>query len=365
MSRLAVVGAGPVGRATAAFLAHHGHAVGLLSPSGAGTEAIAARASPPGRGVIEYKGALHGRAEIDIFERPEPIAAAEVVVIALPGYAYPAVLGRILPILHARQSVIVSGALSLVPLRIHENVGSPGDRPTVIGWGTTLATARHCADADVEINTLRERFEVAAIPASQGAAALSLCRALFGERFNLVDSILATTLSNVNPIAHAAEALPNLTRMERGEHWYLFEGMTPAAARICEALDGERLAIAQAYGLSVRTIEEHYRLSYHVDARSVAEIAAAIHTRDRAPPGPKTLQHRYVLEDVPYGLVFYERLAQLAGVRVPVMTAAIELASAAYGRDFRRENGILDELGIDALDPKQLRARCAGGSAFP
>ncbi len=360
MTRVAVIGAGPVGRATAAYLSHHGHIAGIWSPSGAGSAALAARSPISGRGVIVYKGALSGHAEVEVIDQPEAISGYDTVVIALPGYAYASVLARVLPVLHAGQTVIASGALSLVPLWIYERCGVSGKRPLVASWGTTLATARRSADADVEISTIRTRFEVAAIPASRGEAVLATCQMLFGDRFRLVENILATALSNVNPVAHAAEALPNLTRMERGEHWFLFECMTPAAARICEAIDRERLAIAHAYNLKVRSIEEHLHLSYHVPQGTVAEIAAAIHARDGAPPGPKTLEHRYVLEDVPYGLVFYELLARAAEVDVPVMSAAITLASSAYGRDFRCENALLADLGLENLDTAELLTRCAG-----
>jgi len=361
VTRVAILGAGPIGRATAAYLAHHGHAVGIWSPSGRGTAPLAARAGVPGRGAIEYVGALTGRAEVAILESIEGIGDYEVIVIALPGHAYHHVLTPVLPRMRADQAVIASGALSLLPLWVYERAGSGQARPTVVSWGTTLGTARRVEQADVEINTLRAHFEVAAIPAIRGDAALALCRQLFGDRFRLVTNILATALSNVNPVAHAAEALPNLTRMERGEHWFLFDCLTPAAARMAEAIDSERLAIAAAYGLQVRSLQEHYHLSYHVPRGSVAEIAAAIHARDGAPPGPKTLDHRYVLEDVPYGLVFYEQLARSAGVDIPVMAAAITLAGAAYARDFRRDNLLLADLDLAHLSPADLLARCTGG----
>jgi len=361
VAHVAILGAGPIGRATAAYLAHHGHAVGIWSPSGRGTAPLAARAGVPGRGAIEYVGALAGRVDVAILDRAEGIADYEVIVIALPGHAYHRVLTPILPRIRADQVVIASGALSLLPLWVHERAGNGQARPVVVSWGTTLGTARRLEQADVEINTIRSSFEVAAVPAVRGDAALALCQSLFGDRFRLVPNMLATALSNVNPVAHAAEALPNLTRMERGEHWFLFDCLTPAAARIAETIDRERLAIAQAYGVQVRSLEEHYHLSYHVPRGSVAEIAAAIHARDGAPPGPKTLEHRYVLEDVPYGLVFYEQLATSAGVVIPVMASAITLAGAAYARDFRRENLLLADLDLGRLSPSALLARCAGG----
>jgi len=297
--RVAVLGAGPVGRATAAYLAHHGHDVGIWSPSGRGTAPLMARAGDPGKGVIEYRGALEGRVEVDVLRSPDALAAYEVIVVAFPGHAYDRVLPLVLPRIESRHIVIVSGALSLVPLWLYEQAGNGTARPLVASWGTTLATARRSERADVEIGSVRARFDVAAIPAAAADAALACCQGLFGDRFDLAPSILATAISSVNPVAHAAEALPNLTRMERGEDWYLFECMTPAAARLAEAIDAERLEIAQALGLKVRSLATHYQLSYHVPLATVAEMAAAIHARDRAPLGPRTAEHRYVLEDMP------------------------------------------------------------------
>jgi opine dehydrogenase len=385
VTRVAVVGAGPVGRATAAVAAFAGHETAIWSPSGAGTAPLlgagtapllgagtapllGAGTAPhpnagtalPSRGTIATTGAVVGRADVAILPSPEAVASYDLVVIALPGHAYSTVLPRVLPSLHGDQMVVASGALSLLPLWIRENGGVATARPTVLGWGTTLCTARRTALADVEINTLRAQFEMAVLPAARGPDALATCRAVFGDRFTLVDNVLATTLSNINPVAHAAEALPNLTRMERGESWYLFDCLTPAAARIAEAIDRERIAIAAAFGLRVRSIETHYELSYHVAPGSVADIAAAIHARDRAPPGPTSLEHRYVLEDMPFGLVFYEALARIAGIPVPVTSAAVTFASAAYGRDFRAGNPFIGALGLVDTTPAELLARCAG-----
>lgn len=359
-SSVAIIGAGLIARATAAWLAHHGHHVGLWSPSGKGNAPLQQRTGNPLLGELRYRGALTGSAVVDVLTDPRSVERFDVLVVAIPGDAYADVLNRILPLIEARHRVIVSGALSLVPMWIHERAGSGRSRPLVASWGTTLATARRSAQADVEIGVIRKRFDVATIPARRREEGIELCRSLFGDRFEAADSVLATALSNVNPVAHAAEALPNLTRMERGEAWYLFECLTPAAARMAAAIDAERVAIAQAFGLTVRSLAVHYHLSYHVPLGPLADMAAAIHARDHAPFGPRVLEHRYVLEDFPYGLAFYERLARIGGLNVPVMSAAITLASAAYGRDLRQENHVLPDVVPDDATRESLIARCAG-----
>lgn len=357
---VAIVGAGPVGRATAAYLEHHQIPVALWSPSGNSTQALAVG---NGRGRLAYEGALQGEVEVGVLASADQLREFDVVLIAVPGHAYPVVLPLIAPHLHGKQLVIVSGALSLAPLWLHERAGTVGDRPVVASWGTTLATARHVGNgagpAKVLINTLRTRFEVAAIPAARLTETLQTCRALFGDRFTACDNILATALLNVNPVAHVAEVLPNLTRIDKRENWPLFDNLTPAAARIGEAVDRERQAIARAFGFNVRSIHEHTHLSYHVPLGGYADMAVAIHAKYGGPPGPTTLEHRYVLEDVPYGLVFYETLARVVNVPVPNISAAITLISSAYGRDLRADNALLAELSLEKLDAAALIAHCA------
>ncbi len=356
--RVAIVGAGPVGRATAAYLAHHGHEAAIWSPSGRSLEDIPEDRLTEEHIALTYEGALAGRASIARIASAADLADYPVLLIALPGHACPAVLSAITDTVHAGQLVIVSGALSLAPLWIRERIAAAGrEAPIVVGWATTLGTARRTSTADVKLNTIRTRFDMAAVPRAAGASALRTCQELFGDRFTLADNVLAVTLTNVNPIAHAAELLPNLTRVDRREDWPLFHYTTASAARLCAALDAERLRVAAAFGSKVRSIEEHYRLSYHVDGTDLAAIAEAIHAKYQGPLGPKTLEHRYVLEDVPFGLVVIEALARCAGVDVANVSGSITLLSSACGRDFRRENPLLTDLAIEGSTPVQLLAR--------
>ena len=357
--RVAIVGAGPIGRATAAYLAHHGHTAGLWSPSGASLAGLA-RDGETGL-TLTYEGALSGRVSLQRIPRASDLGGYEVVLIALPGHAYPAILPEVVERLRGDQLVVVSGALSLAPLWIRERMAARATPAVVVGWGTTLGTARRTPTADVKLNTLRTRFDMAAVPASAGEAARETCRTLFGDRFNLADNVLGVSLANVNPIAHAAETLPNLTRIDREEDWPLFHYCTASASRLCSSLDVERIRVAAAFGQQVRSIEEHYRLSYHVDGVDIASIAEAIHAKYQGPLGPKTLEHRYVLEDVPFGLVYIEALAHCAGTPVPHISSAITLLSSACGRDFRADNPLLADLAIARSTPEALLTRCRSG----
>ena len=81
----------------------------------------------------------------------------------------------------------------------------------------------------------------------------ALCSELFGDRFVPREDLIAVSLSNVNPQNHLGMALCNFTRIEKAEAWANWSGLTPAVGRLIEALDAERLAVAAAFGASVRT----------------------------------------------------------------------------------------------------------------
>src|SRR5204863_2685201 len=200
--------------------------------------------------------------------------------------------------------------------------------------GTTVTTGRQRGpdsgpDA-VNVSSVRARLDVAVLPHSAASRGMEVCRVLFGDRFVPRDGLLAIALSNLNAQNHLAIALCNLTRMELGEAWGQNRHITPAVARLIEALDAERLAIAQGFGLTVRTIHEHFHLSFDVPMGPLAEMTNALPQRPRDVNGPTTLDSRYVTEDVPFGLVPPFRLAALAGVTVPLHESGVRLISAPY-----------------------------------
>lgn len=354
--RLAVIGAGPIAGLSARLALWRGHKVAMLPPR----RRLRLGSARGGRLAFGCSGALDGAAEVALLDDPGALADWPVLLAAIPADAYLDVLGPIARTLSSGQTVICSGALSLLPLWLADRAAAVGAAPAIVAWGTTLGTGRILPDRSLKVGTLRARLAQAAMPAARAEALLGLTTALFGERFTAADSLLQISLSNINPVAHAGQVIANLSRIDRAEAWQLFANFTASGARIAEAIDAERVAIAAAFGVHVHSLAEHYRLSYHVAGESVAAIAAAIEAAGRGPRGPAALRHRYLDEDMPFGLAVYETLGSIAAVPTPATSAAITLLSVAAGRDFRRLNPIRDELGLASMAPAELIARAGG-----
>lgn len=349
--RVAILGSGGIALGYAAFLAEAGHEAVLWSPSGRGTAGLA-------EGALLAEGAVSGRFAVAVVSDPARVVAdADVVILAMRGNGHRAAIDAVAPHIAAGQTVIVSAQLSFGAAYLAERLAGRGVAAPVVAWATTALMGRRTGPASVTIGGIRTMLEIAVIPAADGAAALATCEGLFGPRFRLADSLLAIAVSNLNPPIHMASALCNLTRIEKGESWGNYDGITPAVARLIEGLDRERLAVAARCGLKVRTVEEHYQLTFGFPAgMSVAEMAAEVHRRRGGPPGPTSLDTRFVTEDMPFGILPVMRLAALTGVEAPLHAAGPVIFGGLYGRDFAADNDLLPAVSLPAYLPSSALA---------
>jgi opine dehydrogenase len=354
--RVSILGAGAIAYGAAAHLAQAGHDPMLWSPSGQRTVALAA--GQPLVATNAIAGSFTPRIAASC---AEAIAAADAVLVALPGYGHKSVLEAASAHLREGQPVIISSHASFGALYLSKLIAARGVRAPIIAWGTTLTTGRQPSPTEVNVATVRQKIDLATVPHGDIAAGHALCSALFGDRFVERDGLLAIALSNLNPQNHLGIALLNLTRMERGETWSQGENVTPTVGRFIEALDAERLAIAQAFGLSVRTVQEHFSLSFHVAIAGVSEMNQEMHRLGRGGVGPATVNSRYVLEDVPFGLTPTILLGRLAGRPALLHESGVAIFSAAYARDLARDNDLLPELGLERLSVAQLQALTRSG----
>jgi opine dehydrogenase len=353
-----IAGAGSIAFGAAVFLENAGHRPILWSPSGEGTKRLAA-----GENLVA-KGAIEGTFQPGIASSAKGLVErADVLMIALPAYGHKSVMDAIAPHVRSDHVVLISSHASFGALYLSRLLAERGIVVPIVAWGTTVTTGRRPSPVEANVNTVRSKVDICTVPASRSAEGLAVCRRLFGDRFVEREGLLAIALSNLNPQNHLGIALCNMTRMEHGESWGQGLNVTPNVGRLLEALDRERLAIAEALGLSVRTIFEHFHLSFHVPVDNISNMNQQMHREGRGGVGPATADSRYVTEDVPYGLLATVKLGALTDRPAKLHRAGIEIFSALYGRNFFSENQLLGALDLDAMSLDELKALCRDGYA--
>lgn len=344
--RVAVLGTGAVGLGSAALLASRGHQPVLWQPRPGNARPAALRSER----ALDHDG------PVEVADGcADAVAGADAVLVAVPAPAYHAVLTELAAVLQPGQPVLISGHLSFAALFLSKLLAARGVAAPIAAWGTTVVSGRRTAPGCVRMSSVRTEVDVATLPAAAADPVLALCRTLFGDRFRLRDGLLAVALSNVNPQNHLAIALCNFTRMERGETWFQNTNITDSVGRLMEALDAERLAIAEAFGLPVRTLRQHFHLSFHAPEAPLGEMARVLAAAGNDPAAPTSLDTRYVLEDAPFGLHPTVLLGRLCGRPAALHEAGLLMLSALYGQDLAAANDILPALGFAALSAGDLR----------
>ncbi len=355
--KIAIVGAGPIGQGSAALVAMHGHAPFVWSPRGS-------RAQPAsGELRITTTGLFTSQLTVPVIASPADLAEAEVVLFCVLGNGHKAVMDIIAPHLHAAQTIVISSHCSLGALYLSRLLGQRGIAPTILTLATTV-TGGPIVAGEVQIKLLRNEIDVAAMPVSALPRGIALLRSLFGDLFAGSDDLMAISLSNLNPQIHLANGMLNFTRMEEGERWDNYGGITESVGRLIEALDAERVAVANAFGVRVRTAREHYLKSFTglAAGSSVHEMASAVNAqRAGASPGPTSIRSRYFTEDLPFGIACTIAIARVAGVSASLHEAGLTLLSAACGHDFSADNDLLPSLDLPSMTMHELHARARNG----
>jgi len=336
--KIAVLGAGAGGTALAFDYAAHGHEVRLFDfaqfPDN--IAAVASRGGISADGNISGFGAIaHAGHDID-----EALQDAELIYAVGPAYSTEpfgaAVAGKLRP----GQTVIVSPGSCGGALAFKQAAGLPVDDDSVrVAETSTLHYAvRLTEPGKVHVFLkLKAGNLLAALPGHHTDAILQLVADVY-PGMEPAKSVMQTSLQNANPIIHPAVTLANAARIDTVGADFLFyeEGVSDATGRLIEALDKERIAVGDKLGIVILPDPK-------MGMRQGYMLADDYGSAYRQAPGfqgigaQPQLDHRYLNEDVGYGLVFMSHLGRQIGVATPVMDAVIHIASVIMARDYRAE----------------------------
>ena len=70
---------------------------------------------------------------------------------------------------------------------------------------------------------------------------------------------------------------------------------------------------------------------------------------------PKSLDHKFITEDVPTGLIPMSALGAVARVGTPTIDALVEIVRSMTGNDFSGKGRTLERLGLEGMDTSQIR----------
>jgi opine dehydrogenase len=355
---IAVLGAGHGGCAAAADLGKRGYSVRLHARN-------AERLAPLRvQGGIEARGIHQGLVPIDLLSTDvaEAVRGADLIMLVVPSVAHEHYARELAPLLDGNQPIFINPGHTGGGLHFRHELRKAGYRRPLRSCETVTLTyiTRMEGPAVVNIYSYTKRLRFAALPAKEAASLLALVKPLYPEIVP-ASSVLETALSNMNAIFHPEGMIMNAGWIQHTGGNFLFyrEGFTDAVGRVTAAVDKERVAVAKALGVPATPfLDVFYEAGLTTKAaRDSGDISRACLESEpnKTIRSPSSLDHRYMHEDVGYGLVPIAALGELAGVKTPTIDALVQLASLAAGIDYARDGLTLERLGVAGKSPAELK----------
>lgn len=303
------------------------------------------------------------RATVD-FE--EAVDGVDYIMIAVPGFGRRRFFEGMMPYLKDGQTIVTwAGSFSaLMYARMLRESGIKKDitlsEVQTLPWACRLE-----APGRVRIHAENARLLVATLPSRRVDRVVEDLSGMY--ELLPAENVMSTSLNNLNAIVHPVGTLLNAGWVDtlKQEFGLYRHGTTSSVARSIKAVYEEVKRVAEALG--VRMIE-YPEESFFAKGTLMTAYVRVIGDKDELAgdvSGPSSMTHRYVSEDVPFGLVPISRLAHKFGVKVPIIDGIIALTSAINQTDYLEQGLSLEDMGIAGMDKDELMRVLEEGFGAP
>lgn len=262
------------------------------------------------------------------------IEFGDIIIVTTTTLQHEFVAQLIAPYVRDGQTIIlVPGYMGSLIFKKHINKDV-----TYSEWETTAYNGRIVNNEYVRISFYNPRNAVSVLPISRTQQVLDVLSQCFDNTRYTRKHILESAFHNPNMIVHPIGILFSASRIEysNGEFWMYREAFTPSVINVIKAFDVQKNKVLQAFGCEPLDYFEAAKWrneeDLNIDAMAVFRSFA-----DSSNKGPSSINHRYLLEDVPMGLGLYISVAKLVGVDTSIQEGIVSLASALLNKDLKTD----------------------------
>lgn len=346
-----IIGGGNGGQSMAGHLGLMGYQVRLYDIFQTTVDAI------NNQGGIHVDGVVQGfgRLEFATTNINKAIKGADVLVVVAPAINHKEIAESCMPSLSDGQIIIIHPGATCGAFEFKKVLDDGGSQINCLISETNslIYACRSTKPGYASILGIKQDLKIATLPASGNARVLEVVREAFPQIVG-AKNVLETSLENANAVMHPAPTILNTSMIESDHEWlYYWDGVTPTIGDFVVDLDRERLAIGKAYGLQLESIMSFYKKAYQVEASNLSEAVRKNLAYEKI-KGQKDLRTRYLLEDVPTGLIPMIELGKMRGVDVSRMETIVKLAEFLLNEDFHKNGRTLKNLGISDMKPDEF-----------
>lgn len=284
----------------------------------------------------------------------EAVEGTDLIMIVTPAFARDMFIEKLGSCVEEGQTIVIwpgySGALRCA--KMLKDMGAYKDL-TICETESLIYATRRTSPSRVTVLGIKNRLACSVFPANRTNEVIKELQKVF-PAIVPTKNVLETTLANCNVVIHPQCLLLNLYRVERKFYPYCESiggpfcssyDVTPGMANVMEAVDKERQAIGDKFGLKLLSTQEKLKIFYGATGKNLYETLLNCYAYQKQ-LAPTSLNHRYVIEDVPYGLVPSAYLGDQLHVSVPTIKGMIAIACAATGEDYWNKGLTMSDIGL-------------------
>jgi len=340
--RIAVLGGGHGAYAAAADLTEQGHEVRHWRRKSSELSSVVTLLDSRGKRDVR----IHTSPRIE-----DAVGGAELILLPGPATAQMDIARAMAP--HVKDGQVVF----LPPGTFGSYAMAQVVKPKLL-WaetGTLPWLARKRGPAEVAITIRAVRLPTGVFPVKKQDEAIAVIRKAFPS-VEPCGNALSGALMNAGPIIHPPLILMNAGPLEASNNYDIHsEGTQPAIRAVTDRLDAERIALREALGFTAPhyPLKDHYTSDRWMYGDAHKKLVDSGDWREPVP----LREHRYMTEDVVFGLAFLVSVARWAKVPAPIAEGLLAVASAILGRDLMQGERTLRALGLADLSREELFKR--------
>lgn len=327
-----VCGGGHQGLSMAAHLALNGLNVSLWNRTAENIKEIL------DTGEIICNGIVNGVAKVAKVSSEISETISDFIMVATPSSAHKDVAKRLSPYVNKDTVIVLNPGRTFGAVEFAETLEENGvkEMPHIAETQTIVYTCRRNSKNGATIYALKNDVKIAALKSSDINYVMARMPECIYRYFKPVNSVAVTSLSNVGMVLHCAPVLMNIgwIETEKTDFKYYYDGISKSVAGFLEKIDKERLAVALSLGYSIDSTAEWMKDVYGVDGDNIYDCIRNNESY-REIDAPPTIRCRYIMEDIPNGLVPIEHLAKCIDIETPAITTTIDMACQVLDIDFR------------------------------
>lgn len=277
----------------------------------------------------------------------EAVRDSDVIIAVITANGHSDLAEKITPYLEDGQIILLAPGRTCGVLLFNNTLKKAGCKANVIiaEANTLFFAARHKLPDLIEIKGIKKEVSVSALHSRDNDYVINVLSDIF-PNITKADSFLETSFSNIGAIFHPIIFFSNKERILQKEKFYFYtDGVTKQVAEHIEKVDFEFKLITTAIGINSLSVIDWLNSRYGLPRTSVYKMIKSNPTyKDIL--APTTINHRYIYEDIPTGLVPMSIFGKNLGIPTPRIDNYIEQGSKLLNVDFRSEGRTLYKLGL-------------------